>query len=407
MHSQYGTVEGWVKTKNDADTEFFTGTDASSGQDEFDVELGPSTAICTNELITVYSIVTNTEDVDCYTTTNRNELFDGKWHYIAATVSSTGINIYLDGVSKTLNVTNYRGDAGVFTQSTNINRFRIGVYPSPTNYLKGSIDQFRIYNYARTPAQVAWDYNRGGPVGYWKFDECQGATVLDHSGKGNNGTITVGGSGTDVLGTCTGSTASAWKTGVLGKYNSSLYFDGSNDYVDMSQPISLNISGDMSISAWIRPSAMGALNDVISNYNSGGTIAEYELYFTNNSGNHVDFDWGNSGNYNDWGAEGYNFGVNTWYHIVAVRIGLTAKIYINGISQPLTQRGAPGGSGTTVPTSGYGNTTIGRAGSFSGQYFSGQIDDVRVFNYALTPVQVQLLYNNNAALQVAPLTGTP
>jgi len=38
---------------------------------------------------------------------------------------------------------------------------------------------------------------------------------------------------------------------------------------------------------------------------------------------------------------------------------------------------------------------------------SGQIDDVRIFNYALTPLQIKTLYNQGAAVQFAPITGSP
>ena len=37
--------------------------------------------------------------------------------------------------------------------------------------MDGYLDDLKIYDYARTPAQVAWEYNRGGPVGYWKFGD--------------------------------------------------------------------------------------------------------------------------------------------------------------------------------------------------------------------------------------------
>jgi hypothetical protein len=61
------------------------------------------------------------------------------------------------------------------------------------------MDEIKIYNYVRSPAQIAWDYNRGKPVAYYKLDECTGSAI--HS-SGNSikydssldGTITIGGS---------------------------------------------------------------------------------------------------------------------------------------------------------------------------------------------------------------------
>jgi hypothetical protein len=40
-------------------------------------------------------------------------------------------------------------------------------------------------------------------------------------------------------------------------------------------------------------------------------------------------------------------------------------------------------------------------------WFNGQIDDVRIYNYALTATQIKTLYNENAAVRFGPLTGSP
>jgi hypothetical protein len=120
------------------------------------------------------------------------------------------------------------------SEPTNPFELRIGDWSS-YNW-NGSIDQVRIYDYARTSAQVAWDYNRGKPVAHWKFDECQGGTAYDSSGNANNGTITIGATVPQtVLGTCETPTdnSGAWYNGVGGKVNSSMSFDGSDDYVSV------------------------------------------------------------------------------------------------------------------------------------------------------------------------------
>jgi len=91
------------------------------------------------------------------------------------------------------------------------------------------------------------------PIAYWKMDECQGATLNDSSGNGDSGTITIGASGTQTaLGTCTAS-STAWGNGATGKFNSSLNFDGTDDYVDMGDPASGALdfgTGDFSVSYW-------------------------------------------------------------------------------------------------------------------------------------------------------------
>ena len=85
--------------------------------------------------------------------------------------------------------------------------------------------------------------------------------------------------------------------------------------------------------------------------------------------------------------------VNTgyWYHLVGVLSGTNGTLYINGI--PVATMG---GSGTMLTTAQplYIGSTQG-----SSNFYNGQIDDVRIYNYALTPIQVKNLYNNNSAVK--------
>jgi len=82
-----------------------------------------------------------------------------------------------------------------------------------------------------------------------------------------------------------------------------------------------------------------------------------------------------------------------WYHAAITRTGSagnwTVKLYLNGILD---------GSTTTAvnPNATNEKTAIGRAGNISAQYFSGQIDEPKIFNYALTPTQIKTLMNNGA-----------
>jgi hypothetical protein len=54
------------------------------------------------------------------------------------------------------------------------------------------------------------------------------------------------------------------------------------------------------------------------------------------------------------------------------------------------------------------NLQFGRSdGQSTDWYFDGQLDDVLLFNYALTSAQIRTLHNQNAAVRFAPLTGSP
>jgi len=121
----------------------------------------------------------------------------GQWTHLVIARQGSSASIYLNGVNKTTSGTSLINPTACGATSAEIsNSYGPDAFP-------GFIDDVKIYNYARTPAQIAWDYNRGKPVGWWKFDECQGTTAHDSSGNGNTGTITIGGSGSQTTaGTC-------------------------------------------------------------------------------------------------------------------------------------------------------------------------------------------------------------
>src|SRR3990167_9717944 len=132
------------------------------------------------------------------------------------------------------------------------------------NYFFGFIDEVRVYDYARTPAQTAWEYNRGAPVAYYKMDECTGTTINDWGPNGNggfngnNGTITAGDTSgsNDSVGTCNSGASSPademWDEGTTGKRNASLDFDGTNDYVSILDDPNLKQESIMTWSFWIK-----------------------------------------------------------------------------------------------------------------------------------------------------------
>jgi len=239
----------------------------------------------------------------------------------------------------------------------------------------GKIDQFRIYNYARTPAQIAYDYNKGGPVGWWKFDECQGNIAYDWSGIGNTGTIIIGASGTqNSLGTCAVGTSAAWTNGATGKLNSSLNFDGTDDYITIPN---LLTDYPVSVSMWIKPNTITDADIAFylyltsGKYITGGFYTSYG-FITNASNVHADASL---------------FPIGQWKHVVVTMTSsTTGKIYVDGIDRTTSSAQRYVESGTISNIAARNNTNL----------FQGQIDDVKVYNYALTDTQVKTLYNNGA-----------
>ena len=320
-----------------------------------------------------------------YTTTwlyeyGNTNIADNKWHYLTwVNHSDETMDMYVDGVGDTMGVNSSQSSGPVNQIGRN--------WGTTAN---ATIDQVRIYNYARSPAQIAWEYNKGGPIGWWKLDECQGNIANDSSGVGNTGTITIGSSGTqNSLGTCAVGTSAAWTNGATGKYNSSLNFDGTDDNVNIGDPTNGSLdfgTNDFSTSAWIKTSS--SQQGVIVGKYSG-----YPLFYSRlNADGKIESRIGFDVSTNFTSTDGTTVNDNSWHQIVTVykRDGnmtryLDGKIYGSALD-------ISSASSTTVNTS---NSLIIGSGT-SSQYFTGQIDDVRIYNYALTDTQIKTLYNNGA-----------
>ena len=219
--------------------------------------------------------------------------------------------------------------------------------------LNGRVDNLSVYNYARTPAQIAWDYNRGKPVAHYKMDECEGGVMHDASGNGNDGTWngTAGGTQTSV-GTCQTS-GTAWGNGASGKFNASLNFDGTDDYIN--QPAS--ISNVYSVSFFAKSaSATPSFLQLASGVNisaTNGTVSATGFTSPTIVVN---------------GKTNGTFKVGEWNHItITTNTPITADAIKFGL---------------------VGST-----------YYQGQIDDVRIYNYPLSTEQIKLLANNASALR--------
>ena len=261
------------------------------------------------------------------------------WYHVVGVSSGSRVYCYTNAQNGTDTAITYTGT------TANTNNLGIGrrIYNSTLPF-SGSIDSVRIFNYARTPAQIAWDYNRGGPIARWKMDECQGTVLKDSAGATNSATLTGVTAGTCDDGTGT----TAWSAGRLGKFNSSVKFDGTDDVAT----VTTGLNNIQSVSFWAKPT----------------TVPQNILQL--NSSVNLPSNWSGATVYVN-GVAGGTVTANTWNHIVAVNATSTSA---NAIK-------------------------FGLVGS---TYFSGQIDDVQIFNYALTATQVKQLYNQNAGVRFGP-----
>ncbi len=369
------TIEASIKAGSDSNGRVvFSQNNSSQGNTLFEL-ITNNTQLAfnaRNDAGTLYQVTASTRPLD------------NQWHHVSVTRNGTSLLFYLDGQQLTSSTS--FSPSGTFT----FNEVYIGTRSGNDLVFTGLIDHVKIYNYARTPAQIAYDYNRGAPVAHWKFNECQGATIHDSAGS-NNGTLTVTttGGNTNGVGTCNTS-SSAWGTGANGKFGSSLNFDGDGDYVNL--PVSSTFipseNSSITVSAWLKASTIGA-----SNYaNRAVTISRS----SNTSSLILGFDNTNKAFYYDGGTRREFVGTistDEWVYLAVTYNGTEAQLYKNGVANgsPITHTLYAGDENT--------DARIASAPGTLGSFFNGQIDEVQIFNYALSANQVRKLYNGGAAVK--------
>ena len=164
-------------------------------------------------------------------------------------------------------------------------------------------------------------------------------------------------------------------------------FDGVDDYVNISDDSSLDFgTGDFSISLWVYSKGYSNKGSVFNSILSKGQLTSsssgfYGFFFT--SDNIPKFFVDDDGTYASSGSVA--LGTN-WKHLVGVREGGTLKIYLDGIK----------GTDSTNPNlvDNANKLIIGDDGGGS-RYFNGSIDELMIFNRALTQAEITEIYNLN------------
>jgi hypothetical protein len=362
------TLQGWIK----ADTHSTYGLAATIGN-----AAGNQSAYI-GWVATAQSGTSNSLGGGFFGQNYGSGITDTNWHLVAMTFAggtSGAAKIFVDGVEKvsTTITPNLQSTAIYFGKANT----------GTSYYFHGNVDQVSLYNYARTPAQVAYDFNRGGPIAHWKLDECQGTTLNDSSGNNYFGTWSGSGGTQTSAGTCT-TASTAWGNGVSGKFNGSLNFDATDDQMLVTTNSQLDlVNSPITISAWVNWNGGG-----IGNYIVDKNSNKYSLTL-NGNGNHTPRFYTPSTGSLDAPNQ---ISANVWHLITATHDGTTAKLYVDGTL--VNQLG-----GSSNRTAG-GDLAIGCYATCSANYsFDGQIDDVQIFNYALSADQIGKLYNGGAALQ--------
>jgi hypothetical protein len=207
-------------------------------------------------------------------------------------------------------------------------------------------------------------------VAWWKFEETKGQTVIDSSGNGLDGEL-VG-------------DAHIISDPVRGNV---LSLDGDGDYVDCGNEWALDITDEITVAAWINATTW-------AEEFWGGSIVSKDAWEIKSEGyalrcgadGRLSFVVGIGGEWPQALSDRNSMVTDKWYHVAGTYNGNSIRVFINGrlyASEVLTGK---------IDRSSF-NLNIGRNTYATDRFFNGLIDDVHIYNYALTEAEVKELYD--------------
>jgi hypothetical protein len=276
---------------------------------------------------------------------------DGNWHHLTwVNFSNNKMNMYVDGVLDQNQIDSTQSAPGPVNQ--------IGKNWT-TNYFNGTMDDFRLYNDADLGKITSLNFNEK-LVGHWPLI----GNTNDYSGYGNNATNF-------------GATVST----TIGKIGSSYQFNGTSHYMTINNPV--KAATNWTISFWFRRNGSFAWSDILT-FNTGvdGTAARIEQ-----SGSVInEYFWFVATGFPSGSLLWVTAGDNIWEHITLVVNDTTARSFKNGVLQYSYAKNI-----NPLPSSNLIN--IGRR--LTSQYLGMYLNDLRMYNYALSEYEVKELAKAN------------
>ena len=302
-----------------------------------------------------------------------NVTLDTDWHHVAYIKSSTtgvGHALYYDG-TKIAEDTSFTGDV----QTATDNKTTLGSATNDVNWLNGSLDQVRFFNKALSSSEITTLYGENNASSTKSttdiFDDGSGVALYEFEEGGKD----------------TG--------GVTGYIGSGGVFNGSSSEIDLgnSAVFSSTNTGELSISLWINTTDSDA-GYILAKGDDSQVKYEHNLYLNTNGTLRAQI-------YNS--SAGLATTVTTtdtvndgnWHHVVLViDNGTSMSVYVDN-GTPVT---STGWSGTVT----YQSTVPFLLGAFEGisassSKLNGKLDQVRIFNKALSSSEVTTLYGETSA----------
>ena len=291
-----------------------------------------------------------------------------EWAHIVAVFDGANIDVYKNGVKTT---------GGAVTYSHGATTFIGGSYSTSAELFLGKIDDVKIWNRALSAAEVASLYKQtetnvnhsqnsrltNGLVGLWTFNgpdynsASTTAEVLDRSGNGYHGN-------------------NSGAVPTIGKVGQGLSFSSSGSANNVLTSSFAALTSTLTMSAWIYPTSYPSERFTI-------VLGSGAFYMSLNSDGSLQTYWygKSSEGYHSSGAS--TVPLNEWSHVVVVWNTDGPYLYVNGVL-----KNNIASTGTVAP-----NGVINIGAENTARQFLGKIDEVRVYNRALTADEIKQLYN--------------
>jgi hypothetical protein len=186
----------------------------------------------------------------------------------------------------------------------------------------------------------------------------------------------------------------------LGASTHSLSLDGTDDRMECGDVSGLSGITEFSVSAWFRTNTSATMY-ILSSVGTGGDFYDgFNLYLSSGNPNFV---VGNGGSVYD-GAKNTSANLidDSWHHVVGIMNGSTYTVYVDGSS--IGSANVGNGTVSTTPSTNGGDFKIGARYDDNNTFaFNGYLDDVAVFNRALTSTDVSNIYNSETYLSATNL----
>jgi glucose/arabinose dehydrogenase/fibronectin type 3 domain-containing protein len=296
---------------------------------------------------------------------------------LSATANGTQITLLWSASTDNVGVTGYRVER---CSGASCSTFAQVAAPATVGYVDAGLAVSTPYSYRVTAVDAAGNVSGysnvasattgtappppSGLVAAYNFDAGSGTSVVDASGNGNTGTIT----------------GATW---VAGKYGGGLQFDGVSNIVQVPSSTSLNsVTSTMTLAAWIKPTASQTGWRTIMQKQADA----FYLNASNSNGPLFPSGGGTIGGWSQFVSGTTGSPVNGWTHVALTYDGSMLRLYVNG-TQVATATAGGAIQTTTSPLWIGGNQPYG-------EFFTGVIDEARVYNRALSATEIQTVMNN-------------